>query len=106
MSKIDVQTLVLAFEKRIESLEKNPPDKVPTSVVIKLLENAIDDVIKENFIFLIKKEMKQLIKDEGLSMIKEGYVKKIIENLFNNEDIKGKIEKSMNYKILKVLTDL
>lgn len=49
MSRIDVQTLVLAFERRIEALEKNPPDKIPTSTILKMLEASIDDIIKNHF---------------------------------------------------------
>ena len=105
MSRIDIQTLCLAFEKRIEALEKNPPDKVRTSVIIKLLENSIEDVIKEHFLFLIKKEIKKNIKDEGFTMIREDFIKRTIANLFTDEELRGEIEKNMKRKVLMSFDD-
>ena len=64
MARIDVQTLVMAFEKRIGELEKNPPDKVSTGVIVNMLERSIDEIIKEHFIYLVKKELELQIKKE------------------------------------------
>ncbi len=68
MARLDVQTLVMAFEKRIESLEKNPPDKISTGVVLKILDKAIEEEIKNHFLYLVKKEIEEQIRNEFKKM--------------------------------------
>jgi hypothetical protein len=98
MARIDINTLVLAFESRIAALEKNPPDKVSTGVVIKLLEQSIDELIKEHFIFLVKKDLEELIKKEFKTMksafIKET-LKSILTDIYIKNSITDKIKKSI-----------
>jgi histone H3/H4 len=98
MGRIDVQTLVLAFEKRIEELEKNPPDKVPTSVIIKMLENSIDELLRSHFKELIRRELEIQIKQEFKQMLNE-YTHEIITNIFKDEDFKNAIEKKIKINI-------
>lgn len=100
MARIDIQTLVLAFEKRIEALEKNPPDKVPTSVILNLLDNAIGEVIKKHFVDLIELEMKEMIKDEFYTH-KDEFIEKALINIFDNEEFRTIVEKEFKNKILK-----
>lgn len=91
MSRIDVQTLVLAFEKRIEALEKNPPDKVPTSVIMNMLEKSIDEIIKEHFVHLVKKEIQVLIKKTYKEM-REEFISKTVRNMLEDEDFRHVLE--------------
>lgn len=91
MARIDIKTLVLAFEKRIEALEKNPPDKVPTAVIINLLENAVDDIIKEHFIHLAKKEINVLVEDEFKER-KDHFVREVLESILTDKELKEKIK--------------
>lgn len=102
MTRIDVQTLVLAFEKRIVLLEKNPPDKVPTSVVINLLERAIDEVIKEHFVELIRRDIVKSIKKEFDEM-RVAFIKKTIENILTDDAFRLKMENHLKYKIARGL---
>lgn len=99
MSRIDVQTLVLAFEKRIEMLERNPPDKVPMSVVINLLEKAIDEVIRNHFIEIAKKDIEDLVKRE-LKNLHADFVKKTVSNILTNEIFRDSIEARFKEAIL------
>lgn len=91
MSRIDVQTLVLAFEKRIEELEKNPPDKIPMSVILKLLDKSIESVIKEHFIHLAHKEIEDSIKLELKNSYSE-FISKTVSNILSNEIFRDEIE--------------
>lgn len=102
MSRIDVQTLVLAFERRIEALEKNPPDKVPTAVIINLLESSIDAIIKDHFIELIKRELQVKIRTEFKEMHKK-FTKKTIENILSDESYRAKLEKSFKETMIASL---
>jgi hypothetical protein len=99
MARIDVQTLVLAFEKRIESLEKNPPDKVSTAVVIRLLEAAIEDEIKKHFVHLAEKELLKIIKTE-FSEMRDEFIKKMLDNLFKDESLRRDLEEKIKQKII------
>jgi len=105
MARIDVQTLVLAFEKRIESLEKNPPDKVPTSVIIKLLENSIDALLKDHFIHLIKLDLEEHLKKEFEAM-RHSFIETTIENILSDEDFREELENKMKKKMIQSIKDL
>jgi hypothetical protein len=98
MSRIDVQTLVMAFEKRIEMLEKNPPDKISTGVVVKLLENSIGEVIKEHFVHIVKKELEEAIHKEFKKM-KSAFIEKTLKDILTDdafrEGFRDKIKKSI-----------
>ena len=104
MSRIDVQTLVLAFEKRIDALEKNPPDKISTQVIINLLEKAIEDEIKNHFVQLIEREMIKRVKKEFAEM-KEEFVRKIIQNMLSSEIFREQIENYLKKKMLEGLNN-
>lgn len=102
MTRIDVQTLVLAFEKRIEALEKNPPDKISTEVIINLLENAIDDEIKKHFIELIRRDILKSVKHQ-FSHMRDEFIKTTVCNLLSDEKLRNDIEKQLKENILKGL---
>jgi hypothetical protein len=104
MSRIDVQTLVMAFEKRIEALEKNPPDKVPLSVIINLLEKAIEDELKNHFIILIKKELEKNIQEEFKKM-KVTFVKKTIKNVLSDNEFRIELENKLTKRIINSIRE-
>jgi hypothetical protein len=91
MARIDVQTLVMAFEKRIEALEKNPPDKISTGVIIKMLENSIDDIIKDHFLHLVKKDIEKVIKKEFHEM-RINFINKTIEGILTDSNFRQILE--------------
>ncbi len=99
MSRIDVQTLVLAFERRIEALEKNPPDKVSTGVILKMLESSIDDIIKSHFVELARRDLKTLIKKEFLDM-KNDYIESLVRNILSDDKFKKEIESNIKNSII------
>lgn len=105
MSRIDVQTLVLAFEKRIEMLEKNPPDKVPMSVVINLLEKSIDEVIRGHFVEMAKKDVEELVKKE-LKNVHAEFVRKTVSNILSNEIFRDQIEHKFKSAILESIKNM
>lgn len=99
MSRIDVQTLVMVFEKRIEALEKNPPDKVPQAVIIRMLESSLDEIIKEHFIHLIKKDIEKLIKKE-LSEMRVDFVSKTVSNILTDSEFRQTIEDKIKKSVI------
>jgi hypothetical protein len=99
MSRIDVNTLVLAFEKRIELLERNPPDKVPMAVVIKLLENAIEDVLRENVLHTIKKEFDDCVRKE-FKIIHKKFINKTLKNILADERFRSEIENKIKLSLM------
>jgi hypothetical protein len=99
MARIDVKTLVLAFEKRISELEKNPPDKISTGVIINLLENGIEECIREHFIFLVKNELEGLIKKEFMVM-KSEFIVTTLENIFHDEEFRENLENSIKKRLI------
>ena len=105
MSRIDIQTLVMAFEGRIEALEKNPPDKVPMSVIIKLLEKSIEDEIKNHFIHLIKKELEGNIKKE-FSKMKQVFIKTTIKNILSDSGFRISLEEKLKRKIISGIKEI
>lgn len=102
MARIDVQTLVMAFEKRIEALEKNPPDKVSTGVIVNMLEKSIDEIIKEHFIHLVRKDIESAIKKEFKAM-RTQFVEKTVEGILTDsafrQAIETRIKNSIIYRI-------
>lgn len=102
MSRIDVQTLVLAFEKRIDALEKNPPDKIATSVVVNLLERAIEDEIKNHFIFIVQKEINKRIKKE-FEERHDQFITKCLDNIFSDTSFRNNFEKQIKLKMINSL---
>lgn len=102
MARIDVKTLVLAFEKKIGELEKNPPDKVPMSVIISILERNIEEVIKEHFLELIKVQINKSIENEFQDMHRE-FIRRSVENILSDLEFQTSIEKRIKYSMLKDL---
>lgn len=98
--RIEVDTLVAVFEKRIEALEKNPPELVPMKVIINLLEQAIQDVVKEHFVYLINKEIKSLVNEE-FKKIRSQFVKKTVKGLLSDESFRASLEKRLKNSIIK-----
>lgn len=99
MSRIDVKTLVLAFEKRIEALEKNPPDKVPTSVIINMLERSIDEIIKDHFLSLIKKQIDNNLENEFKSLYKN-FIKKTLKDILSDSNFRSTIESRIKSSLI------
>lgn len=99
MARLDIKTLVLAFEKRISELEKNPPDKVSTAVVVTLLERAVEEVIKEHFLHLLKSDLEKAVEKEFKAM-KDEFVEEIIENVLTDDELKQKLQGIVKHKIL------
>jgi len=58
------QTLVMAFEKKIESIREEPTWIKSQRVYYKNAESSIDDIIKDHFKFLIQIELRTQIKKE------------------------------------------
>lgn len=104
MARLDIKTLVLAFENRITALEKNPPDKVPMAVILNLLERSVEEVIKDHFLHLIQKELEGLIKEQFEEM-KSEFINEVLEDLLDDEEFKKKIGAQLRYKMLKGLTN-
>lgn len=102
MARIDVQTLVMAFEARLNALEKNPPDKVPTAVILKLLEKGIEEEIKNHFVELIRRDMVKRIKDQFAEM-RDEFIKQIMERCFTNKRFMDEVEQIMKEKMLNGL---
>jgi len=99
MSRIDVQTLVLAFENRIAALEKNPPDKIPTSVIMNMLEKSMDEIIRDHFLVLAKRDIKNVIKKEFLDMKRE-FIHKTVENILTDSSFREAVEKKVKKSVL------
>jgi hypothetical protein len=99
MSRIDVQTLVMAFERRIEALEKNPPDKVATHVILNMLEKSIDEIIKDHFLHLIKKDIQKAIRQEFKTM-RTDFVMKTVEGLLADSGFRAALEVKIKNSIL------
>jgi DNA repair photolyase len=91
MSRIDLNTLVACFEKRIDALEKNPPDKVPTHVIIKMLEQSVDDEVKAAFIECARNDVRAMVKKEFKEM-KNAFIKKTLENILTDESFRKTVE--------------
>jgi len=100
MSRIDVQTLVLAFERRIEALEKNPPDKISTGVIVNMLEKSIDEIIKDHFLTLVRRDIKLTVNKEFKSM-KSEFISKTVANLLSDESFRLLIENKIKKSILE-----
>ena len=99
MSRIDIHTLVACFEKRIEALEKNPPDKVPMKVILDMMEKSIDEEIKNHFVFLAQKEMTKIIKQKFQEKHKE-FIDKTLEGILNDESFRKTLEKEIKDSII------
>jgi phosphopantetheine adenylyltransferase len=99
MSRIDVKTLCLAFEKRIEALEKNPPDKVPTSVIVNLLEIAIEEEIRNHFVEIIKKDLRTCI-DFEFEKMHERFVKQVVTDVLCDKEFSEKLENKIKNRML------
>ena len=99
MSRIDITTLVACFDKRIEALEKNPPDKVPMNVILNMMEKAIDDEIRNHFVFLAQKDMEKLIKEKFQEKKKE-FINKTLEGILNDESFRKILEKEIKDSII------
>jgi len=102
VARLDIKTLVLAFENRITALEKNPPDKVPMAVILNLLERSVEEVIKDHFLHLIQKELEGLIKEQFEEM-KSDFINEVLEDLLDDEEFKKKIGTQLRHKMLKGL---
>lgn len=92
-------TLVESFEKRISELNKNPPDIIPRSIIIKMLEQSIGEIIRDHFIYLIKKDMKRLIKEEFNSM-KNKFVSTIVKDLLTDSVFRRAAESKIKKSII------
>ena len=105
MSRIDITTLVLAFEKRIEALEKNPPDKVPTSVIINMLESSIDGIITGHFLESIKKDLELRINEEFKKM-RKSFINKTVKNILSSDQFRVSVEESLKQKMIYAIEAL
>jgi len=98
MSRIDVKTLVLAFENRISALDKNPPDIVPQRTISLMLENVLEEEIKNHFIYLIQKDVRKAFKNEFRNL-RTKLVDDILASLLSDshfkEAVEAKIKKSI-----------
>jgi len=98
MSRIDVKTLVLAFENRITALDKNPPDLVPQRTISLMLENVLEEEIKNHFVYLIQKDVRKAFKNE-FKKLRTRLVDDILSNLLKSDSfriaVEDKIKKSI-----------
>lgn len=99
MSRIDVQALVLAFENRIAALDKNPPVSVSQRTISLMLENALEEEIKNHFIHLIKKDIKHELEQE-FKNLKTKLVKEVLKNILTDSDFRNTIERKIKSSIV------
>lgn len=104
MARLDVQTLVMAFEKRIEALEKNPPDKISTGVVLKILDKAIEEEIKNHFLYLVKKEIEEQIREEFKKM-KVSFVNKTVKDMLSDEEFRIALGNKIKRSVIRGIGD-
>jgi len=102
MSRIDLNTLVACFEKRIESLEKNPPDKVPTHVIIKMLEQGIEDEVKQAFMLSARNEVRKAINKE-FKALKDEFIKTVVKNILTDSTFRESVESLFKSQLLSGL---
>lgn len=99
MSRINVKTLVLAFENRISALEKNPPDKVSDKTISLMLEAALEEEIRNHFKEVVKirtkEELNKEFKKVGHKMIKE-----ILKNIIADSSFRQELERNFKTLIL------
>jgi Na+-translocating ferredoxin:NAD+ oxidoreductase RnfG subunit len=99
MSRIDVKTLVLAFENRISELNKNTPDLVPQKTISFMLENAVEEEMKNHFVFLIKQDVKDSLQKEFKKQ-RNALVKAILKNILTDSFFRESIEKKIKNSII------
>jgi AAA+ superfamily predicted ATPase len=87
MSRIDVQTLVLAFENRITALNKNPPDLVPQKTISLMLENALEQEIKNNIAHVLRQDIHNAFKKEFKKM-KVKIVHQVMKDILSDSHFK------------------
>lgn len=97
--RIDVETLVHVFEKRLNEIEKNPPELVPQSVIIKMLERAVREEIENHFTYLIKKELIQSIHEE-FKKLRVSFVKNTIKGMLSDEMFRQSLENRLKKSII------
>ncbi len=100
MSRIDVQTLVESFEKRISELNKNPPDQVPYKVIVNMLEQSIGEIIRDHFLYLIKKDIQGLIRKEFKSM-NNRFVTQTVKDMLADSSFRKSIEMKVKKSIIE-----
>ncbi len=99
-SRIDVQTLVLAFEQRISELNKNPPNIVPDDIISILLKNAITEEIEKHFVNVIQREIKDALHKE-FKKIHLNFVKTTLKNILTDSDFRSSIENRIKKSIIE-----
>jgi hypothetical protein len=103
MSRIDVKTLVLAFENRIAALDKNPPEVVPQKTISLLLENALQEEIQNHFYHLIKKDVKEVLQKEFKKQ-KTKLVTEVVKRMLNDESFKQSLMKNIQGLLIHNIT--
>lgn len=99
MSRIDLNTLVACFEKRIEVLEKNPPDKIPTHVIIKMLEQGIEDEVKQAFVLSARNDVRKAINKE-FKDLKDEFIKTTVKNILTDSAFRDSLESILKGQLL------
>jgi predicted PolB exonuclease-like 3'-5' exonuclease len=99
MARIDIKTLVLAFERRITEIEKNPPDKVPMTVIFNLLEKAIDEALREYFHTMILEDLKIYVEDAYKEKYEE-FIETCLDNILEDDELRKTIEHRIKTNIL------
>ena len=99
MSRIDVTILVLAFEKRISELNKNPPDLVPSKTISLMLESVVSEEIEKHFSYIIRKDIKDLLNEE-FKRSKTKMVKQILKSIMDDSSFKLQIEAKIKKSII------
>lgn len=100
MSRIDVETLVRCFEAAIDRLNKNPIEAVSDAQISSMLISSLKHEIQAHFSYIIKREIKKLLKKE-FRKTKTKLVKEILKNMLTSSDFREQLEKKIKSSIIE-----
>ena len=100
MSRIDVQTLVLAFESALNKLNKNPPEAVSDAQISSMLISCLKYEIENHFSEIIKQDIHQVLKKE-FKKEKTKLIKDVVKNILLSSNFRQQIEEKIRYFIIQ-----
>lgn len=99
MSRIDVATLVEAFENRIAALNKNPIEVIPQKTIISMLKSALEDEMKSHFVYLIQRSLRISLQKEFKTK-KAKFVNDILKDIITDSSFKETLKKTIKVSIV------
>ena len=99
MKRIEIEKLAEIINDKVEQLNKNPSSIITDEVIENMLRKATVEIMKDHFFYIIRRDIKDLIKKK-YKTAKDNFILKMVSDILNDTSFRRSLETHVKKLIL------